>query len=895
MEKIKNFNQLISHGDAESRKIVLDVAEATLQRLDAYKRIKSFVHVEGDILCIGEKSWDLRKKEHIYLIGAGKACNHMAMAIDEILGDHLTRGIAIVKIAEPTDIYRHTEVYVGGHPLPNEDGLNACKKIIELIDQATEKDLFITVMSGGSSALMSYPIDGISLEDEIKTTDVLLKSGANIKEINAIRRHISRMNGGMMAKRIADRGAEMIGFNISDAVGTAATEDISIPCKNFKATPIGPDETTLDDARQVIRNYNLADRLPQSVVNHIISAGPEFETPKAFPQNTYYLLNSLPDSCLYAKQAAEKMGYRAMILTSFLEGESKDVGTMFASIAREIQNYGAPISAPCIILASGEATTTIPDNSEIRGHGGPGQELTLSFALSAQKAPGCALLSIDSEGSDGTSPMAGGVTDSTSYAYAEKQNVDVYESLRTHASFEALYKMDDAVFTGNTGTNLCDLNIMYVPTLSDKIVTHSAKIRSVHARQILDCKCRPAVEVDVVTEDGSIGTGAAPTGSSVGIHEAFVLRDGNPDEYSGMSVHKAVKNVNEIISKHLIGRDVRNQAELDQIMIDLDGTPDKHILGGNAIYSVSIALYRAAAAYKKRPLYDCIADGNIRTIPIPSFNVLNGGRNNGVTQAVNEFIVMPYRAVDIEQAIEIAVKVFQRLGKVIQEYSGKPAEVGGSYGWIAPSEDPEVCLDLIQKAIDQCGYTNECAFALDCAASEMYDTKTKTYYLNGRQLTSNQVIHYFKHLTEKYNFVFIEDMLDEDDWDGYEKAHREITRTYIIADDFTVSNPERITRAVEKNCIDGFILKPNQVGTISESLKSHEYAKEHGLFSITSGRSGGVIGDVVMDMAVGLQIPFIKNGCPRSGERIDKLNFLLRVKDRYPDSHMARIDSIVRF
>lgn len=138
MEKIKNFNQLISHGDAESRKIVLDVAEATLQRLDAYKRIKSFVHVEGDILCIGEKSWDLRKKEHIYLIGAGKACNHMAMAIDEILGDHLTRGIAIVKIAEPTDIYRHTEVYVGGHPLPNEDGLNACKKIIELIDQATD-------------------------------------------------------------------------------------------------------------------------------------------------------------------------------------------------------------------------------------------------------------------------------------------------------------------------------------------------------------------------------------------------------------------------------------------------------------------------------------------------------------------------------------------------------------------------------------------------------------------------------------------------------------------------------------------------------------------------------------------------------------------------------------
>ena len=200
MDKIKNRETLVSHGDRESRRIVLDIAEKTLQRLDAGKRIKSIAHLEGDILHIGQKTWDLREKDHVYLIGAGKACNHMAMAIDEILGDRLTRGIAIVKFAEPTDTYRHTEVYVGGHPLPNEDGLNACKKILELVDQATEKDLFITVMSGGSSALMGYPIEGISLDDEIRTTDVLLKSGANIKEINAIRRHISRMNGGMLAK-----------------------------------------------------------------------------------------------------------------------------------------------------------------------------------------------------------------------------------------------------------------------------------------------------------------------------------------------------------------------------------------------------------------------------------------------------------------------------------------------------------------------------------------------------------------------------------------------------------------------------------------------------------------------------------------------------------------------
>ena len=231
--KIKNRDVLLSHGDVESRKIVLDITEKTLQYLDAYERIKSIAHMEGDILHIGSRQWDLSKKRNVYLLGAGKACNHMAMAVDEVLGDHLTRGIAIVKIAEDTDVFRKTEVYVGGHPLPNEEGYRACQKILELVDSATEDDLFIVVISGGSSALMSCPIDGITLQDEIDTTDVLLKSGAGILEINAVRRHISQFNGGMLAKRIAARGAELIGFGISDAVGTPATEDIGEPYKAY--------------------------------------------------------------------------------------------------------------------------------------------------------------------------------------------------------------------------------------------------------------------------------------------------------------------------------------------------------------------------------------------------------------------------------------------------------------------------------------------------------------------------------------------------------------------------------------------------------------------------------------------------------------------------------------
>jgi len=894
--KIKNRDILLSHGDIESKRIVLDIAEKTLQHLDAYQRIKSIAHMEGSVLCIGEKRWDLSKKRHVYLLGAGKACNHMAMAVDEILGDYLTRGIAIVKISEPTDVFRHTDVYVGGHPLPNEEGLRACKEILKLVDASGPDDLFIVVISGGSSALMSCPIDGITLQDEIDTTDVMLKSGAGIYEINAIRRHISAMNGGMLAKRIQSRGAELIGFGISDGVGTPATGDISKPYKNYKGTPMGPDQTTLETARQVIRDYGVADRLPKSVVDYLMNIGPEGETPKAFPDNTYFLLNSLPDSCLTAKRVSEEMGIPAVILTSYLEGEAKDVGTVFASIAREIQNYGNPVKAPCVLLCSGEATTQILDNSLITGHGGPGQELTLSFALTAKKAPGIACMSIDSEGTDGTTSVAGGLTDSTSYDTAVSKGIDIFEHLRGHACFEALDAMGDAVFTGNTGTNLCDLNIMYVPALPEKPhQSDSFRIKSVHARQLIDCKCRPMVEVDVITEGGAVGTASAPTGTSVGMYESCVLRDGDPAEYNGLSVHKAVANVNDIIAPALIGKNVLDQEALDQIMIDLDGTPDKHVLGGNAIYSVSVACYRAAAAALGRPLYDYIADGQIRTVPIPSFNVMNGGNNAGIRQAFNEFIVMPYRAKDIEQAVEIAVKVFQKLGGVIREYTGAEPRVGGSYGWCAPSEDPEVCLNLIQKAIDLCGYTEECAFALDCASSEMYDKEQQRYYLNGSYLSSAELIAYMKGLTERHNFVFIEDLLDENDWEGFHKAHEEITRSFIIGDDFTVSNIDRIKKAYEQHSVDGFILKPNQVGTISEALVSHRYAQERNLFSITSGRSGGVVGDVVMDLAVGLQIPFIKNGCPRSGERIDKLNFLMRVKDSYPDCHMAKIDDIVRF
>ena len=425
-----------------------------------------------------------------------------------------------------------------------------------------------------------------------------------------------------------------------------------------------------------------------------------------------------------------------------------------------------------------------------------------------------------------------------------------------------------------------------------------AIIKSVAARQIIDCKCRPAVEADIITDTGAIGIGCAPTGSSVGQYESFVLRDNDPNEYDGLSVHKAVKNITDIIGPAICGMKIDTIEDLyaiDQKMIALDGTPDKHNLGGNAIYSVSIAAFRAAAENAHMPAYRYLCGRDIKTVPVPTFNVINGGTYGDITLAFNEFLIVPYKAESIYEAVEIAVKCFNKLGPVLTKYLGHAPTVARSYGWAAPSNDPEVVLGLMQDAVDQCGYHDKVCFALDCASSEMYDAKTNTYLMKEERVSAAELIDYTRKLTEKFPFLFIEDLLDENDWENYPKAVCEIPRTIILGDDLTVTNPAFLKRAVETHAVDGFILKPNQVGTITEALDAHYYAKEHNMVSVPSGRSGGVVGDIVMDFSVGLEVPFQKNGAPRSGERIDKLNFLMRACDTTPGCKMMDITGLTRF
>jgi enolase len=422
-----------------------------------------------------------------------------------------------------------------------------------------------------------------------------------------------------------------------------------------------------------------------------------------------------------------------------------------------------------------------------------------------------------------------------------------------------------------------------------------AKIKNVKARQIIDCKCRPMVEADIEIEGGFIGRGSAPTGSSVGIHEAFVLRDGNQGEYGGLSVHKAVDNVNNIIGPAILDMNVEEQKKIDLRMIELDGTDNKSNLGGNAVYSVSVACLRAASRLNNIPTYKYICGRDIHKVPVPSFNVINGGRYGDIVQPCNEFIIIPYGADDVSEAVEIAVKCFQKLEYVLAEYQMFPPIIARSYGWAAPSCDPETVLELISKTVELCGYTDRVAFALDCASSEMFDEENNTYLLKDRRVSAEELIEYAKKLSEKFPLLFIEDLLNENDWENYPKATRSISRSIMIGDDLVATRPDFIRRAYETGAIDGFVFKPNQVGTITEALDTHYFAKQHGLLSVPSGRSGGVVKDIVMDFAVGLEVDFIKNGAPRSGERIDKLNFLMRACDLSPGCRMADLSKIIRF
>jgi len=453
--RIKNKDQLLSHRNRRAREVALDVIEHAMKTVDSYEVVKKLVYIENDRkLIVCDLSYDLSKVGNIYVVGAGKATFPIAQALDEILGDLIKRGTISVKRGEKRRL-KHIKVREAGHPIPDEMGLEGAKEIVEIAKEAKEGDLVFACITGGASALVPLPAEGISLEDKRTVTDLLLKCGATIDEINAVRKHISAIKGGRLAMYI--HPAEVINLIVIDEVA------------GLPWGPTVPDNTTFEDAVRALKKNELWESIPVSVKKHLERGLTDLnlETPKPrdFESSKIHSLVLANNEvvCEAAKKRAEELGFASMILSTVLEGESREAGIVLAGIAKEIEERGTPIKPPCVLILGGETTVTITGQS---GKGGPSQELALGFALKIAGSENVMIATIDTDGMDGPTNIAGGIADGYTVERAKEKGIDIHESLMRHNSSYALNKLGDTIITGPTGTNVMDLNVIVI---SDKI------------------------------------------------------------------------------------------------------------------------------------------------------------------------------------------------------------------------------------------------------------------------------------------------------------------------------------------------------------------------------------------------------------------------------------------
>jgi enolase len=416
-------------------------------------------------------------------------------------------------------------------------------------------------------------------------------------------------------------------------------------------------------------------------------------------------------------------------------------------------------------------------------------------------------------------------------------------------------------------------------------------IDSVFAQEILDSRGNPTVEVEVVLVDGSYGRAAVPSGASTGIHEALELRDGDKKRYLGKGVLKAVDNVNNEISEALFGWDAMEQKAIDQMLIDLDGTPNKSRFGANAILGTSLAVAKAVASYLQMPLYRYIGGVYAHVLPVPMMNILNGGAHTAWQSTdAQEFMVMPLGASSFAEGLRWGAEIYHALKSVLKS-RGYTTLVGDEGGY-APAlkanvEAIEVILEAISKAGYKAGWGEQVAIALDPAASELYDEETKTYNLRkeGKKLTGEQMVAFWKNWVEQYPIVSIEDGLAQDDWESWKLLTREIgDKVQIVGDDLLVTNPERVRRAIREKACNALLVKLNQIGSLTETIEALETCHRAGWRAVTSHRSGETEDTTIADLAVALNTGQIKTGAPARSDRVAKYNQLLRIEAELDDT-----------
>lgn len=409
-------------------------------------------------------------------------------------------------------------------------------------------------------------------------------------------------------------------------------------------------------------------------------------------------------------------------------------------------------------------------------------------------------------------------------------------------------------------------------------------IIEVHARQILDSRGNPTVEVDVITDEGAMGRAAVPSGASTGIHEAVELRDNDKKKYVGKGVLKAVKNVNEVIAENLAGQDVAQQAAIDELLIELDGTANKSKLGANAMLAVSMAVAKAAAEEAALPLFRYVGGTNAKTLPVPMMNILNGGAHADNKIDFQEFMVMPVGAKTFSEGLRWGVEIFHALKSVLKK-AGYSTNVGDEGGFAPNIKSNEEAIETVLEAINAAGYKtgSQILIAMDAANSELWDSKKKKYVFhksNGKEMSSDQLVKYWEKWVKQYPIASIEDGMAEDDWNGWKLLTETIgDRCQLVGDDLFVTNVTRLQQGIDKGIGNGLLVKVNQIGTVTETINAVTLAQHNGYNTIMSHRSGETEDTTIADLAVALNCGQIKTGSASRTDRMAKYNQLIRIEE----------------
>ncbi|MGA2990766.1 MAG: DUF4147 domain-containing protein [Candidatus Korobacteraceae bacterium] len=452
MSHFRNLEQLVNHGAISARRTALACLDVALDAADTYEGTRRIVRWEGEILQVGDVRFDRRVcPGNIYVIGAGKGSLPIARALDELLGPAITRGVVAIKEDPPQSLTR-IRVVKAAHPVPDARSLQSGQEVLEISGGLKPDDVVFACMTGGCSSLMVLPVDGVTLDDKIRLNQLLLRTGARIGEMNAVRKHVSRIKGGGLVRLL--QPATVITL-------TQDTAPESLPWPD----PSLPDPTTFAEAIEVLKRYEIWEQTPESIRLYLQRGlgDPALETPKNFNGWRTHLFDTgnQRSACLAAVEKARILGYAGHILSTNLEGESREVGTVLSGIAKEIQRFGRPFSPPCVLVSAGETTVAIKGPA---GEGGPNQETVLGFAKNVAGCPQIVIASIDSEGTDGPTDIAGGIADGETAARLKAKGFDLFDVLNRHDTSPALRALGDAVITGATGTNVVNLRVLVIET-----------------------------------------------------------------------------------------------------------------------------------------------------------------------------------------------------------------------------------------------------------------------------------------------------------------------------------------------------------------------------------------------------------------------------------------------